>query len=56
MDIGNGIAETRKLAWGCTEIAEATGLSVNFLRNEQRRGKLKARRFGRRAYWSQQKV
>ncbi len=37
-----------RLGWGFSEISEATGLSVNFLRNEERRGKLKARKFGRR--------
>ena len=38
----------QRLGWGFSEISEATGLSVNFLRNEEKRGKLKARKFGRR--------
>lgn len=33
---------------GFSEVAEATGLSVNFLRSEEKRGKLKVRSFGRR--------
>jgi len=37
-----------RLAWGFSEIAKATGLSVNFLRNEEKRGRLKVRPFGRR--------
>ncbi len=42
------IQKSQRLGWGYSEISEATGLSVNFLRNEERRGKLKARKFGRR--------
>jgi excisionase family DNA binding protein len=38
----------RKLAWSVAEISEATGLSMGFLRNEVRRGKLPTRKFGRR--------
>ncbi|MGB7201476.1 MAG: helix-turn-helix domain-containing protein [Pyrinomonadaceae bacterium] len=37
-----------KLAYGLKEIAEATGLSVNFLRYEIKRGNLNVTRFGRR--------
>lgn len=42
------VSRTERLGWGFSEISEATGLSINFLRNEERRGKLKARKFGRR--------
>jgi hypothetical protein len=42
------INQTQRLGWGFSEISEATGLSINFLRNEERRGNLKAKRFGRR--------
>jgi len=37
-----------KMAWGLAEIAASTGLSLGFLRNEVRRGALKATKFGRR--------
>lgn len=37
-----------RLAWSLAEIAESTGLSVGFLRNEVRRGALRVRKFGRR--------
>lgn len=37
-----------RLAWSIAEIAEATGLSVNFLRLEIKRGNLRTVRFGRR--------
>ncbi len=39
---------TQKIAWSLNDISEATGLSVNFLRYEVRRGYLKTRNFGRR--------
>jgi excisionase family DNA binding protein len=39
---------SQKITWSLTEIARATGLSVNFLRYEVRRGNLEVRRFGRR--------
>jgi hypothetical protein len=42
------IERKQRLAWGFSEISEVTGLSVNFLRNEEKRGKLKVRPFGRR--------
>jgi len=38
----------QKMAWSLAEIAEATGLSLNFLRYEERRGNIKSVRFGRR--------
>ena len=39
---------TKKMAWGLGEIAESTGLSIGFLRNEVRRKALPIRKFGRR--------
>ncbi len=39
---------TTRLAWSLAEVAESTGLSVGFLRNEVRRGALRVKRFGRR--------
>jgi excisionase family DNA binding protein len=38
----------QRTAWGLAEIAESTGLSLAFLRNEVRRNALPVRRFGRR--------
>ena len=38
----------RRMSWGLAEISESTGLSVAFLRNEVRAGRLPVRRFGRR--------
>lgn len=37
-----------KLAWSIEEIANATGLSKNFLRYEVKRNNLPVRKFGRR--------
>jgi len=37
-----------RLAWGLGEISESTGLSLAFLRNEVRAGRLPVRKFGRR--------
>jgi excisionase family DNA binding protein len=37
-----------RMAWGLGEVAEFTGLSLGFLRNEVRAGHLPIRRFGRR--------
>ena len=39
---------TQRLAWGLAEIAESTGLSLGFIRNEVRRKALPVKRFGRR--------
>jgi|ERR1044072_3296485 excisionase family DNA binding protein len=39
---------SQRIAWGLYEIAKATGLSLAFLRNEVRAGRLPVRRFGRR--------
>jgi len=39
---------TQRVAWSIAEISEATGLSIGFLRNENRRGALKTKKFGRR--------
>ena len=39
---------SQRLAWGLSEIAEFTGLSLAFLRNEVRAGRLPSRKFGRR--------
>ena len=38
----------QKVAWALAEIAESTGLSIAFLRNEVRRNALPIKRFGRR--------
>jgi excisionase family DNA binding protein len=38
----------RRMAWGLGEVAEFTGLSLAFIRNEVRAGRLPVRRFGRR--------
>ncbi len=38
----------QRMSWGLAEISESTGLSVAFLRNEVRAGRLPVRRFGRR--------
>jgi excisionase family DNA binding protein len=40
--------QTERRAWGFSDIAKATGLSTNFVRNEVKRGRLRARPFGRR--------
>lgn len=39
---------TQRIAWALAEIAESTGLSLAFLRNEVRRQALPVKRFGRR--------
>jgi excisionase family DNA binding protein len=39
---------SQRMAWGLGDIAELTGLSIAFLRNEVRAGRLPVRRFGRR--------
>lgn len=39
---------SQRMAWGLGEVAEFTGLSLAFLRNEVRAGRLPVRRFGRR--------
>lgn len=38
----------QRIAWGLSDIAESTGLSLAFLRNEVRRKVLPVKRFGRR--------
>ena len=37
-----------RIAWSLSDISEATGLSLGFLRNDVRRGSLRIRKFGRR--------
>jgi hypothetical protein len=37
-----------RAAWSLAEISGLTGLSVGYLRNEQRSGRLPVKRFGRR--------
>ena len=44
---GNAQIQT-KLGWGLAELAESLGVSIAFLRNEQRTGRLPVTRFGRR--------
>jgi excisionase family DNA binding protein len=39
---------SQRMAWGLGEVAEFTGLSLAFVRNEVRAGRLPFRRFGRR--------
>ncbi len=39
---------SHRIAWSVLEISETTGLSVGFLRNEVRSGRLPTRKFGRR--------
>jgi len=43
-----GLKAPQRMAWGLSEVAEFTGLSLPFLRNEVRAGRLPVRRFGRR--------
>ena len=38
----------KRLAWALAEVSELTGLSIGFLRNDVRAGRLRVRRFGRR--------
>ncbi len=38
----------KRMAWSLAEIAESTGLSLGFLRNEVRRGALPVKKLGRR--------
>ncbi len=37
-----------RIAWSLTDIANQTGLSLGFLRNEVKAGRLPVRKFGRR--------
>lgn len=39
---------TQRIAWSFREIADLAGLSVGFLRNEAKKGRLPIKRFGRR--------
>jgi excisionase family DNA binding protein len=39
---------TQRMAWALGEVAEFTGLSLAFLRNEVRAGRLPVKKFGRR--------
>jgi len=39
---------THKAAWSLSEISALTGLSLGYLRNEQRSGRLPVKKFGRR--------
>lgn len=39
---------TPRIAWSLTEISILTGLSLGYLRNEQRSGRLPIKKFGRR--------
>lgn len=41
-------AHQKRLAWSLAQISILTDLSVGFLRNEVRAGRLVARKFGRR--------
>lgn len=37
-----------RLGWGLAELSESLGVSIAFLRNEQRAGRLPVKRLGRR--------
>ena len=39
---------TPRIAWSLAEISVLTGLSLGYLRNEQRSGRLPIKKFGRR--------
>ena len=39
---------SQRVAWSLAEIAESMNLSIGFLRNEVRRGRLNVKKFGRR--------
>lgn len=39
---------SQRVAWSLGEIAESMNLSIGFLRNEVRRGRLNVKKFGRR--------
>jgi hypothetical protein len=41
-------APSSRAAWSLAEISHRTGLSIGYLRNEQRAGRLPVKRFGRR--------
>jgi excisionase family DNA binding protein len=43
-----GFTASPRMAWGLGEVAEFTGLSLAFLRNEVRAERLPVRKFGRR--------
>lgn len=42
------VTRRERMAWGFAEISQATGLSINFLRSEERNGNLPTVKFGRR--------
>ncbi len=42
------VTQTERAAWSLAEIAEQTGLSLGYLRNEVRAMRLPIRKFGRR--------
>jgi hypothetical protein len=42
------ITHSQRMAWSLADISQVTGLSINFLRYEVRRGNLTVRKFGRR--------
>jgi hypothetical protein len=43
-----GNTTTLRIAWSLAEISVLTGLSLGYLRNEQRSGRLAIKKFGRR--------
>jgi hypothetical protein len=43
-----GNTTTSRIAWSLAEISVLTGLSLGYLRNEQRSGRLAIKKFGRR--------
>jgi len=56
MQMNINVTENIRMAWSLADIARATGLSVNFLRYEVRRGNLIVRRFGRRVLVGDQEL
>lgn len=48
MQITSSVTKRTRITWSITEIAEAMGVSENFLRYEVKRGNLLTRKFGRR--------
>jgi hypothetical protein len=42
------VTQQQRITWSLSEISEVTGLSINFLRYEVKRGNLEVRKFGRR--------
>lgn len=48
MQMDVNVTDGQKLAWSLADISNRTGLCINFLRYEIRRGNLKRKKFGSR--------